>query len=359
MIPKEYFQSQELWHTDEIYSEYRIPGMLVTQQGTLLVYCEARKSHNDWALMDILLQRSIDGGNSFSEPVLLAKGTDLHPTVNNPVMVQDKNGRIHLLHCEDYGINGGRILRRYSDDDGVTWSAPIEITDATLPEYRNAFAIGPGHGICTHEGTLICPVWMVPKEYNSPLTSHKPSVISTLYSKDNGETWSCGEVLSTTPMTISPTETEVALLADGTVYLNCRFGGGLTYRGHAYSKSGYSNWKSYEADQALIDPACFGSVVSFQPKGKTFTLLFANCASKTTRRLVTVKGSHDGGRTWTICKTLDVDRGGYVELAATPCGDRIYVLYETAFGSTCQLVTFNYAWLEENNEVEQVSVENK
>ena len=54
-------------------------------------------------------------------------------------------------------MNGGRVLVRHSDDDGLTWSEPEDITAATLPEYRNAFALGPGHGIMTG-GTLIIPV---------------------------------------------------------------------------------------------------------------------------------------------------------------------------------------------------------
>lgn len=346
MKNSKFYIERTLWKADETYAEYRIPGMLLTRNGTLLCYCEARRAHNDWALMDILLQRSSDFCNSFSEPIILATGTEQHPTVNNPVMVEDRNGRIHFLHCEDYGINGGRILRRYSDDDGVTWSEPIDVTYATLPEYRNAFALGPGHGLCTGDGTLLFPVWMVPKEYEAPLTHHSPSVISTLYSKDNGETWACGEILPTTPTTINPNETEVALLADGSVYLNTRLGGSITHRGQAYSKNGYENWENYGPNRDLIDPECFGSVISVSPPNGSHTLLFLNCASKTTRRLVTVKTSTDSGKTWVHGKLLNEQQGGYAELAADDCGEHIFALYETAFGQTCELVGFDLSWLE-------------
>ena len=115
-----YFELINIWCPDEKYTNHRIPGMLVTSRGTLLVYCEARRSKSDWALMDILLKRSEDHGKTFSLPFKLAEGNELHNTVNNPVMMEDKNGRIHFLYCEDYTINGGRALRRYSDDDGLT-----------------------------------------------------------------------------------------------------------------------------------------------------------------------------------------------------------------------------------------------
>jgi len=111
-----YFDVKKLWSATEKYSNHRIPGILVTQKGTLIVYCEARQTSSDWAMMDILMQRSKDHGNTFSEPYVLANGTKEHPTVNNPVMVQDKNGRIHFLYCEDYTVNGGRALRRFSAD---------------------------------------------------------------------------------------------------------------------------------------------------------------------------------------------------------------------------------------------------
>ena len=97
-----------LWEHDGSYSNYRIPGITVTDKGTVITYCEARRTSDDWALMDILAKRSEDGGKSFSEPFMLAAGTDETPTVNNPVMVQDRNGRIHFLYCGTYSAGERR-----------------------------------------------------------------------------------------------------------------------------------------------------------------------------------------------------------------------------------------------------------
>ena len=91
----------ELWRPDDTYANHRIPGMLVTDRGTLIVYCEARREASDWALMDILMQRSTDHGVTFSAKTVMAAGTQQHPTVNNPVMMQDQNGRIHFRYCAD------------------------------------------------------------------------------------------------------------------------------------------------------------------------------------------------------------------------------------------------------------------
>ena len=101
------------------YSLCRIPGIIITSRGTLIIYNEARESKSDWAMMNIFCRRSTDGGKTFSAPIYLARGSVEHPTVNNPVMAEDKNSVIHFLYCEDYGTRGGKVLHRTSEDDGI------------------------------------------------------------------------------------------------------------------------------------------------------------------------------------------------------------------------------------------------
>src|SRR5262245_8700376 len=63
----------DLFHADTGgYKLYRIPGIVVTKAGTVLAYCEARKTASDWATIDILLKRSTDGGKTWSEPTKIA-----------------------------------------------------------------------------------------------------------------------------------------------------------------------------------------------------------------------------------------------------------------------------------------------
>ena len=333
---------RELWHAEDggQYTNRRIPGMIVTDRGTLIIYNEARRAASDWAMMDIFCQRSVDNGASFEAPIYLANGTEEHPTVNNPVMVQDRNGRIHFLYCEDYGVDGGRILRRYSDDDGVSWSKPIDLTEATLPQLRNAFALGPGHGIRLQNGVLVIPIWMVPKRYHAPLHSHFPSEITTLYSTDDGEHWHLGDILTSNSEIFSPHETVAAELSDGRVYLSIR------HRAHqrvkAISRDGYSQWEDYAPDYALIDPMCFGSIAAYAKEGVPHTLFFANCEHMSSRTHVVIKASMDDGATFPYRVMLDEENGGYVEIAVDVSRDRIYVLYEHKYGESLHLATMNY-----------------
>ncbi|MBQ9746424.1 MAG: exo-alpha-sialidase, partial [Clostridia bacterium] len=199
------------------YALCRIPGILVSSRGTVIIYFEARRGCGDWAMMDILMRRRTGAG--FSAPACLARGTQAHPTVNNPVMAEDAHGTLHFLYCEDYGTRGGRILHRMSADDGQTWSEPADITPATLPHYRNVFALGPGHGICTRAGTLVFPFWLVPKKFGKVENAHVPSEVGALYSRDSGKTWHTTELLEAREDIISPNETVAAELAGGEIYL--------------------------------------------------------------------------------------------------------------------------------------------
>lgn len=322
-------ETKLLWKEDEHYFRYRIPGLVVTNAGTLLAYCEARKDASDWALMDILLFRSTDGGLTFSDPIIMTQGTEQYRTVNNPVCIVGNDGKLHFLYCRDYSVNGGGVWYRSSTDDGLTWTEAREITAGTLPEYHNAFALGPGHGIATQDGTLLVPIWMVPKDKDQPIHAHNPAVISTLYSKDNGATWQLGEILPDTETVPDPNETEAALTPDGRVYLNVR-STGAGYRAHSWSKTGVDGWAPLTLDKALPDPTCMGSVVRYA-KGGVEGILAVNCAHQKERKNLVCRFSADGGHTWDKSIVVDAGDAGYADTAVLPDGT-ICILYEKRGG---------------------------
>ncbi|MGY8693898.1 MAG: hypothetical protein ACKVGW_06830, partial [Verrucomicrobiia bacterium] len=68
---------------EEGYSNYRIPSLITTKDGTLLAFCEARKeSRGDSGNIDLVVKRSEDNGKSWSAlSVVWDAGDD---TAGNP-----------------------------------------------------------------------------------------------------------------------------------------------------------------------------------------------------------------------------------------------------------------------------------
>ncbi len=360
------------------FALYRIPGIVVTSKGTVLVYCEARKhTGGDWGEIEIHLRRSTDGGRTFSpaqqlahrgprlprNPVALAKkaGRPDDQTVNNPVAISDrKTGAIHFLYCVEYM----RCFYLRSDDDGVTWTKPVEITatfDQFRPEYDwKVIATGPGHGIQLRNGRLVVPVWLS----TSKTSPHGPAVASTIYSDDHGRSWQRGDIA--VPERFVPSETAAVELSDGRVMLNVRNRSATNRRLVLFSHDGATGWSAPQFDEAVTEPVCMAGLVRWPPADATPTassrILFSNPASGTRdRKNLTVRLSEDDGRTWTASKPLEPGPSAYSDLAVLPDGT-ILCFYERgrhpAKPSPYGLLTlarFNLGWLASTDAVRSAS----
>ena len=121
----------------EGYNTYRIPALVVSNKGTILAFCEARKNAgSDTDDIDLALKRSFDNGQTW-EPMRII--VDYGPNVaGNPAPVVDRDtGVIWLLFCKNLAdgpegmIIAGEAPRTVwvtsSADDGVTWAEPKEI----------------------------------------------------------------------------------------------------------------------------------------------------------------------------------------------------------------------------------------
>ena len=346
---------------ESVYDAFRIPGIIVTNKGTLIIYGEARDYQNilgihcDWAAIDIVMKRSTDGGETWSDTKILCGGANAASpeglrTTNNPVMIADGN-TIHMVYCTWCALErtGGGVFYIKSEDDGITWSEPKNISkECYTDEYNRCLCVtGPGHGVVMsgksrNPGMLLVPVWMTPVKDGNDM-EHFPNVVSTLYSLDKGDTWQLGKVIYSTDKVIDPNESAAVELSDGGVMLNMRNEGSAGWRAVTVSGTGYDNWSAPYFDETLIDPVCFGSIVRYDIN----TLLFVNCASESSRTNLTVRVSRDDGKTWEASRSI-AQNAGYSDIAVGEDG-MIYVLYEINAGEiSMNLLRFDLDWIYNN-----------
>lgn len=339
------------------YICYRIPGVVVTAKGTVVVYYETRtQAVNDWSTRGVGMKRSTDGGKSFGEKQQIAYCEDV--TVNNPVMIASKDGSLHFLWQKDYR----QTFYQISLDDGLTFSEPVCITK-TFEQFKgqlnwSLYALGPGHGIELSNGRLVVPVWLANGEGNN----HYPTHVSTIISDDKGKSWYAGEVIfgseDTSQPFVYPNETQAVELSDGTVMLNIRHNGKNHFRYTSISPNGKDCFSAPQADLSLPDSICFGSLVKANYKND---ILFVNCINRENannggyapRRKLTVHLSEDDAKTWK-CSALLAEVGGYADIAASNDGKNFYCFFEhenpPENGDPLELVlaVFDREWITKN-----------
>jgi sialidase-1 len=340
------------------YHTYRIPAMVVTTNGTVLVFCEGRKkTRADTGAIDLLLKRSTDGGKHWGAQRILWSDDD--NTCGNPAPVVDRStGVIWLLMTWNLGsdhekeIQAGRskdsrrVFVTHSDDDGVTWAVPKEITSAVKRADWRWYATGPVNGIQIqhgqHTGRLVIPCNHSEVREGSRLVSRA----HVIFSDDHGFTWQLGG--SEDEQTNESTLVE---LPGGVLLHNMRSYRERKCRAVAMSRDGGATWSQVRDDPVLIEPVCQASLVrySWAESGGTSRILFANPASEKRERL-TVRHSRDEGRTWTASRLLHSGPAAYSCLAVLP-DQNIACVFECGEVGPYERISFarfSLEWLEKS-----------
>jgi len=316
----------------EGYACYRVPALVVSAQGTVLAFCEGRvQNHKDEGDIDTVLKRSADGGKTW-RPLQVLANDGLNPCKNAcPVVLL--SGRILVVYLWNKSIpsESQRTTREvfvtHSDDDGLTWSQPRNITRSVyLPDWE-WYGTGPCHAIVKrgepHKGRIV-----VPSRHNTKKTH---TVAHLIYSDDGGETWQLG---GSVPREQS-SESSVAELSNGDLMLNCHNQNDKeNHRVVAISKDGGATFSEVWLETALIEPrGCQGSLLFHSVNAGTGkgNILFSNPNNGETRSDGTLKLSEDDARRWTkafrYAKQPAPYFTGYSDIAAMPNGD-VAILYE-------------------------------
>jgi BNR repeat-like domain/Carbohydrate esterase, sialic acid-specific acetylesterase len=339
---------------DDGSQAYRIPGLATTPKGTLLAVFDIRYSGGADlpADIDVGLMRSTDDGATWSPMQRILDFDKAEPNsrgngVGDPTILVDRQtGTVWVAALWSKGNRGwngsgpgltpeetGQFVLTKSSDDGVTWSPPINITKHIKdPQWKLCFQ-GPGAGIQTTDGTLIFPAQF----RDASGTAHS----CFIFSRDHGSTWTISP--AAIPGKRPTSEAQIAELDDGSLLLTMR----------DESRSGQRAWAQWtwntpndakpqgkwsEPWFTVPDPTCMASLIR-HPHGE---LLFANPNSATQRVALTIRTSHDCGRSWSDGQLLD-SRGCMYSCLTVLKDGRIGILYEV--GGTLTFARFPLDWV--------------
>ena len=335
------------------YHTYRIPTMVVTAKGTILVFVEGRKTHRrDHGDVDLLMKRSEDGGHTWSKQVLIhEEGGNALIRVGNPCPIVEKDGKtVHLLFTR----NGpGCLFYTTSTDDGNSWKPFVRVSDdPKAPEYRKgnflanfggspvSVGAGPVHGIHTSKGRLIAPSYVGHK-----VDGEGRGQSCIIYSDDGGKSWKAGGVIPWVPE-LRHGECTIIERRDGSLLMNMRTAApgvySFGYRLTSVSTDHGMTWSKPVVDKNLPCPACQASMIRLNGK----EILFLNPAvnhhggfSIWSRKKLTLRLSRDEGKSWQASRVLNEGLAGYSDLAIGKNGN-ILCLFENGERDYCEKITF-------------------
>jgi sialidase-1 len=348
---------------DDGVHTYRIPGLATTNKGTLIgVYDVRRRTGGDLpGDIDVGMSRSTDGGRTWeSMKVIMDMGDDpewRYDGIGDPAVLVDNNtGTIWVAGTWSHGNRSwrgsgpglkpeetGQLMLVRSDDDGVTWSKPINITSQVKKPEWCFILQGPGKGITMRDGTIVFAA-----QYQDPPEQNRLPHSTIIYSKDHGKTWQVG-----TGAFDDTTESQVVEIEPGVLMLNCRYNRkpvrvvmttrdmGKTWQKHTTSERSLIEPGSCMASLIDVDAELHGSwsrKTSDETANKPRTLaspatkwlLFSNPDSTRGRHHITIKASSDRGLTWPKEHRLLLDEGNSAGYSCMSMIDEktVGILYE-------------------------------
>ena len=337
---------------------YRIPAVITAKDGSIVAVTDKRK-YNEGDLpqdIDIVCNRSTDGGHTWSEPYTIALGTGVNHGFGDCALAwsNDDNGLI-AAYVGGVGLwnsTPSNPIRSYisrSYDNGQTWTEPEDIThfifgdNCIIPEHQTwrASFFGSGNGLRTSTGRIMF-VAAIREGSAQSLNNY------AVYSDDNGQTWQVSGRAS-----VGGDEAKVTELADGRILMSIRHGGNRWYN---ISEDGGETWQPTTSTwYDITAPACNGDLIrlSSENQGHDRNRLLHSVPYGNSRTDVTVYVSYDEGETWPVKKCIVPYSSAYSSLCVLPDGTiGLYVeeAYAGASGYSTVFYNFSLEWLTDGND---------
>ena len=324
----DYVRQQDRYHT------FRIPGMIVAADSSILVFAEGRRGDgsdprmDENAPADLVMRRSLDNGQTWQPLVVIDSGFRPHGDLvdfGDPTPVLDATtGSVFLFYGQwpDIGPRtvahgqsadpdkGNHVVWvRSSTDHGKTWSDRRQVEYPDEPHetsdglYWRQAEPGPGSGIQlrwqdeeSRNGRLV-----IPAKRSGSRTPDGPVTVEPFvyYSDDHGATW---QVSNVTPGP-DANEDEVVELTDGRLLLDGRQNSGRFRRRHLSSDGGHTWGPDNPGSDPIPLAPVDGSLVRYSATRAGHArdrILFSGPRGqdKLNRNNITVWTSYDEGRTF-------------------------------------------------------------
>ena len=225
---------------------YRIPAIAALSDGTVVCVADYRHSREDIGIVkdgriDLRVRISRDNGKTWGEifPMIEGKGKESPDFMNvgfgDPCIVADrKSGRLMVISCAGNVsfIKGTPeehlcITRFYSQDGGLTWTAPEDIAPQLYSLFENA-ASGPAESMFITSGRIVQSRYVKVKKYYRLYCAALQAAGDgrwlnyVLYSDDFGNSWNVLGGVDKAPIVKEANEAKVEELPGGDLLITSR-----------------------------------------------------------------------------------------------------------------------------------------
>lgn len=255
---------------------------------------------------------SSDGGKTWTKQDETIIENDGKQNIMSVSLLRLQNGKIALFYARKNSIHDLLPVMRISEDEGTTWSEPVEIIPQEQVGY---YVLNNDRVVQLKNGRILVPLAL---HQNLPGSSRfNPNArFLCYYSDDNGKTWQRGKetLVEQQPGKKQPIMQEpgVVELKDGTVMGFCRTNGGSQYV--AFSKDGGQSFSKLKPSnmESPVSPASIERI----PSTGDLLLVWNNHENispklKGKRTPLTIAISKDEGKTWQHVQNIEDNPNGW------------------------------------------------
>jgi len=391
------FYQEKLLFAGTTEHNYRIPSLVAAKDGTILAFCNDRKTTlidhaentalvcarkkagQEWE--EVYAITDIPGWTCMLGSALYDRDTDTVFCSAERVIPRDEFGtytdeEIRALQekmraeSERQGVLCGQILFK-TRDGGDTWAEEtmqIRQRDFVTADGKTMQIGGACHGSAhgiqlrhgAHKGRLLCPSRIFTGRYSTWDEAIRCCYNNSVFSDDHGRTWQ-----ASSPVQQGTGEGTLIERCDGSILYNSR---GMFRNQKRYLAASYDGGETYgefREDDFLYEEKSIGCNASFLqvekedlpelPQGVQAITLFANPRAEK-RENMTVCVSFDEGATWPRTKTIWAGGSAYSSLDYDPVSRHFFLLYEK--GETAEnpyqyglaVAEFDLQWLLQTEE---------